>query len=750
MTPGDDGGRSVTDLLTRVRQSATAFSGWIEGRVAPTAASAYPLELANWKRELDLIRGLVDRPERVRIALIGTTGAGKSSFLNAVLGEYVLPVRTMHPCTAFVTSVSHSRDSTYHATTDFCSPDEWEKDVGAFAAALEAGDDDDGASRSDERRLLEAARKRVEAVYGIPLDRVTPAEVRALRLPAEAQRVFDSGGRESRDFDGPRELATYLDGLVQGTSTLWPLITQVSLSGPFPSLVGGVELVDLPGLNDPNAARVEVTREFLRTSPFVWIVFSMVRGLGADVQTVLEEEKLLRLLVLSGSLGALSLIGTKADEVDANVAGQLGLPDDCTDEDLVRAYRAQAAIQVRGQLETMVRSLGHGSEDLESLERIANMAGTVRVHTTSANAFMKLNRIGGFRKEFGIHNSEDTGIPEVHRHLEEIGRAAGTEFSAKSAEERLTRLREEITFFFRGKAQRPTAELQDARARIQGQSATFQTTVQSIQGEANQRLTLQRDRFLEDLAPLLATSVHGVQGVANSWDGIYWSTLRAIVHRDGVFRSPSTGQSFDLNEALADPLLSRLPVTWERYFTHDLERVVDGFAVRLTETGKSFCNQVRLVIQLTFRRTSDEVEDQLRWFQDKVAMLATAATNQVRTAVRERRNDLAAKMPMVAKDMMRPAYESARGESGPGMKARILNHLKPTALRSAQPIFNTIQADLVEGLADLEAIIVGMFRTLVQAADEQARIVSHNANIDVDSAAQDPEIVALLCSMPEV
>ena len=39
---------------------------------------------------------------------------------------------------------------------------------------------------------------------------------------------------------------------------------EVNVSGPYACLAGGLEFVDLPGLNDPNEARVEVTREYLR------------------------------------------------------------------------------------------------------------------------------------------------------------------------------------------------------------------------------------------------------------------------------------------------------------------------------------------------------------------------------------------------------------------------------------------------------------------------------------------------------
>jgi hypothetical protein len=190
-------------------------------------------------------------------------------------------------------------------------------------------------------------------------------------------------------------------------------------------------------------------------------------------------------------------------------------------------------------------------------------------------------------------------------------------------------------------------------------------------------------------------------------------------------------------------------VSWEQYFTDDLGRVTGEFVVRVTESGKNFCGRVRLIVDLLFHHRDQGMEKQLAWFQDKVSLLADAANNRVVTAVRERRSELAAKMPLVARGRMQPSYNAAKGESGTGMKRRMLAHLEPAAVASAQPIYSTIQSDLLEGLNDLELIIVGMLRDLTGAAEEQARIVSHNANIDVGEVATDPVISALLESIPK-
>lgn len=739
-------------IIDRAKKSVYAFSHWLNERIKPLATEAFPQEFTTWCKELDEVEALVERPARARIALVGTTGAGKSTFLNAVLGQEVLPVSVMQPCTAFVTAVSHSPNPGYEVTVQFCTPQEWRTDLESLVAVLQPGEpiEEDG-ERGESKRLIDAARKRVQVVYGNTVHEETnPSALLQLPLPSEAERVFAAGSVETSHFDDAKDMLFYLRKLIRGDSPLWPFIKQVHMSGPYPFLAGGLELVDLPGLNDPNEARVEVTREFLRTAPFVWVVFPMVRGITEDVQRILREEKLLRTLVLSGTYSALSLVGTKADDIDTNIAPQLGLSDDCSIEELVSAYCTQTVTEARKQLEQMIRDLPTTLEEEETLTRMIEMARQVPVHTTSASAYIKLKGIARLRKDYGLDHEEGTGIPGVHQHLLEIANKAGLPFKAEMALKRLDQLHDEMAFFFRAKAQAASPVVDDARSRIQHEHDRLATHIQRTQDKATTRLATYRERFLEKLEPLLTKSVHGVRRVSEGWQQIHWATLRAIVQRNGVFKSPSSGRPYDLNEAIAEPLLSQLPVSWERYFTDDLGRVIDEFVVRVTEAAEDFCDRVRLIIELLFHRTDQQVEEQLVWFQAKVALLAQGAKTRILTAVSERRSELAAKIPTVALHRMQPAYKGAKSESGMGLKIRMLKRLQPAAVEAAQPIYTTIQADLLEGLHELELIISGMFRDLAKAAGEQAKIVAHNANIEVTEATTDPVFMGLLDSMPNV
>lgn len=740
----------ANQIILHAKESARSFAQWLDEKVAPLAQETFSQEYAEWRKELEQIRALAERPGQVRIALVGTTGAGKSTFLNAVLGQEILPVSVMQPCTAFVTVVKYFAGPGYRITVQFCLPHEWRSDLENLVVALRPGEtDEESGDRSESKRFIEAARKRIQAVYGKSVSEgMDPHEILSWSLPAEAERVFATGSLELKRFHDPKEMSSYLRKLIRGDSPLWPLIKQVNVSGPYDFLAGGLEVIDLPGLNDPNEARVEVTRKFLRSSPFVWVVFSMVRGLTDDVHRILREEKLLRTLVLSGTYSALSLVGTKADDIDMNIAPQLGLPEDCTFQELVAAYCTQTVTEARSQLEHLVRDLPTKVEEKDTLARMIEMARQTQVHTTSANAYMKLKGIARLRKDYGIDQEEATGIPGVHQHLIEIAQKAGAVSRVETALKRLDQLRNEIAFFFRAKAQSPSPEVDKARTKIQAEHDKLGNAIRDIQKNAKDQLSHCQKHFLEKMGPLLAVSVQGVHRTTEGWRHIHWATLRAIVQRNGAFKSPTNGRAYNLNEDVAEPLLGQLPVSWEQYFTDDLGRVTDEFVLLIKQSGKNFCEKVRLIIDLIFQRKDMSVEEQLTWFQDKVALLAQTAKTRVLAAVRDRRSELAAKIPLVVQSRMQPSYKASKGESGSGIKKRILDHLQPAAVESARPIYSTIQADLLEGLSELESIINRMLGDLAQAAQEQAKIVAHNANIDVTEAATDPVMVDILNSIP--
>ncbi|MBM3595238.1 MAG: hypothetical protein FJX31_05475, partial [Alphaproteobacteria bacterium] len=148
-TAGMEGWRLVAELFPKhlvfqtpaeVRRLTAATTTWLRQEVA----KVFPEKTQEFLREAEAILELIDKPAEVRIALVGTTGAGKSTFLNALLRQEVLPVGVMEPCTAFVTTVRHAEGQGYRATVEFITPEEWAQDLDYLATTMEpeSGDDD--------------------------------------------------------------------------------------------------------------------------------------------------------------------------------------------------------------------------------------------------------------------------------------------------------------------------------------------------------------------------------------------------------------------------------------------------------------------------------------------------------------------------------------------------------------------------------------------------------------------------------
>lgn len=740
----------ASDPVLRAHAALTALNAWMEARIKPVAVAQAASEWQRWQAELQSIRTVLHRPQSVRIAMVGTTGAGKSTFLNALLGQQVLPVGVMAPVTAFVTLVRYHADPAYRIEVDFASRAEWEADIDRFLQAREPGEEEsDG--EGVMKRMLNAMRKRIEAVLGTKLPDEAPIpDLHRLMLPDAVERILCGSGQDSRTFDDAKAMQAHLKTFIHGDSMLWPLVKQVTITGPYDCLRGGIELVDLPGTNDPNEARVEVTREFLRSAPFVWLMFPMVRGLTQDIQTLLHKEKLLRSLVLSGSYRALSLIGTKADDIDTAAAEQFGLPEDCELSELIQTYQQHAIGNARKQLEDMVGDLVGIGEYADTARQMHDLARQAPIFTVSSAAYNRINKIGPGRRDYGLDHSDETGIPDVLNHLRTLADEAGQGLTGRTALKRVEHLRDEMALFFRSRAAQGSPAVTRARAALQEEVTRLVERSQEALGIAQTQLDEKRNAFIGRMDPLFRDSVRGVRRTCQGWQQIHWATLRAIVARDGLYKSPSNGRVYDLNGDVTDPLIDHLPVAWEHYFTTELGAIRDELALRLTHATEEFCFRAGKLAQASGGKSPALVQQQLAAFRKRVKFEKQESARRVTGEVNDRRRTLAYGMSNAAKEHMLPAYERASRESGRGVKGRMLDHLATTAQQTAPIIFETIQQDLTEALTGLEALINRLFDELAAATQGQAELVAQNVTLDLDEAAIAPEIRQILDSVPDL
>lgn len=739
----------MSDLIANSHAELRKLDEWMTTHIRPVAEAGHPVEWKRWLAERDSIRKNIKQRQSVRIALVGTTGAGKSTLLNALLGQQLLQVGVSTSITSFVTLVRYQSGPEYEVEIEYETLEEWAKVVERFLLASAPGDD---GVEGEAKSVINNMRKRIEAVHGAKLDDPTQyPKLHDLPVAPEVQQIFEGQACVKSRFPDAKAMIKHLRTMVRSDSPVWPLIKQVTIAGPYEALRGGIELVDLPGTNDLNEARVDVTREFIRNSPLVWLVFSMKRGITADGRRLLDEEKILRTLVLSGSYNSLQVIGTHADDVSWNVADQFGLdPDIHNDKDLVSAYRSHFVESSRATLMQLVEGLAGNADQGVTLEKMLDLARNAPIHAVSAETYNSMQGVVRSTRppHLGFADIGDTGIPGVLSSLHAISDEVGAGLTGRTAMLRIENLRGEIATFFRARASAGNPAVARSKASLEEEVSRLQERASHALTTASAKLDSKRQDFLQRMNPLFRTSILSVNRKANDWGLIHWATLRAIVSRDGVFKSPSSGRIYDLNEDITDPLLNHLPVAWQNYFGTELGAVRDEFALKLDNFAEDFAHHASKLIREACGRDDELTTRQLLAFRKRVNFDKQQCVLQLADEVAERRRALAFGMSRVARDVMLPAYESASAEKGSGMKQRMLAHLTPKACQAAPMIYQTIQHDITESLSALESILARLFEELSDACVKQANMVAHNVNLDLDEARMPPDLRDLMANLP--
>lgn len=108
------------------------------------------------------------------IAVVGDTGAGKSSLMNAVLDHAaILPTSGMRACTAVVVEISQAEGSQYEADIEFLSEKEWYDELQMLLTDLKGLDGQVKARQPDPQTEAGVAWSKIRAVYGVFHDGIT-------------------------------------------------------------------------------------------------------------------------------------------------------------------------------------------------------------------------------------------------------------------------------------------------------------------------------------------------------------------------------------------------------------------------------------------------------------------------------------------------------------------------------------------------------------------------------------------------
>ncbi|KAL9124079.1 MAG: hypothetical protein Q9217_006557 [Psora testacea] len=304
---------------------------------------ANSLDAEQWIQQIDSLTKQAAKTKTV-IGVVGNTGAGKSSVINAMLDEErLVPTNCMRACTAVVTEISYNHaDRPYRAEIEFISLADWEKELRVLFQDLLDGDGKVIRECANEDTDAGVAYAKIKAVYPHK-SRDDLANSNIQTMLQEVSHILGSS-RDIQETDSLmfyRKLQSYVDSKEKSTGKkdkagkkdktereFWPLIRVVRLYVRSPTLATGAVIVDLPGVHDANAARAAVAESYMKQCTGLWIVAPINRAVDDKAAKSLLGESFKRQLKMDGGFNAVTFICSKTDDISLMEAQEsLGLDE---------------------------------------------------------------------------------------------------------------------------------------------------------------------------------------------------------------------------------------------------------------------------------------------------------------------------------------------------------------------------------------------------------------------------------------
>jgi GTPase SAR1 family protein len=283
------------------------------------------------------------------MGVVGATGAGKSSVINAMLDEErLVPTNCMRACTAVVTEISYNYEEgvPYRAEVEFISRSDWHKMLKILFQDLLDGTGQVSRECTNEDSECGIAYAQVKAVYPkLTKEEMEQCPIDRLMAHDNAKCLGTTRNLESDDsLVFYKKLQHYVDSKEKSTGQkdkgdkdkkkpremeFWPLIRVVRLYVKAPALATGAVIVDLPGVHDSNQARAAVAQGYMKQCTGLWIVAPITRAVDDKSAKNLLGDSFKRQLKMDGGYDSVTFICSKTDDISITEAqDSLGLEEE--------------------------------------------------------------------------------------------------------------------------------------------------------------------------------------------------------------------------------------------------------------------------------------------------------------------------------------------------------------------------------------------------------------------------------------
>nr|XP_051687746.1 nuclear GTPase SLIP-GC isoform X2 [Oryctolagus cuniculus] len=254
---------------------------------------------------INRLLALIEKPslDPIYVGLFGSTGAGKSSLINAIIQQAMfLPVSGESTCTSCIVQVSSGYCEQYEAKIHLLSDQEWKEELKNLTKLLHrtedlSGEEADAWDKDDD--AMEEAMCKLQVVYGMGAENKSYKELLRAKPKAKipTSRIITLKAEEAG------ELSVKLDPFIRTQrrgwdgelpeTQIWPLIKHVEVTLPKSELIPeGVVLVDIPGTGDFNSKRDEIWKKTIDKCSVIWVISDIERVSGGRAHEDLLNESI--------------------------------------------------------------------------------------------------------------------------------------------------------------------------------------------------------------------------------------------------------------------------------------------------------------------------------------------------------------------------------------------------------------------------------------------------------------------------
>ncbi|XP_047428425.1 nuclear GTPase SLIP-GC-like [Mugil cephalus] len=628
----------------------------------------------------------LETDKRELVGVFGRSGAGKSSLINAIIGERdLLPTGSISACTTVMIKVeANMQDSNYKADIEFITKEEWKEELWSLdqlrgdnsnqkrdddedeEEEVDDDDDDDNDSYDFDEKL--------SALYGEEYKNKTSEELMDKKYFKEISEFLNSS-RKTFTCQSAKELSTKLfkytrseSGEDEGQAVkrfYWPLVKCVTVKVPHNEFLQHVTLVDLPGNGDCNKSRDQMWKEIVSDCSTVWIVTDINRA-------TTEKEPWEILKNASSHMGnggecqQIHFICTKSD--------QIGDLDDNS------AAQAHAHIQKRNnQAKRVVRN------EFSKQSKIKKLFGDrcFDVFTVSSKEFLKRTPL------------VDTEIPKLKEFLQNLNDSHSETLNYVSGAYGILSLIQGARC--RGGAGSRT----DVCADLEKHMCRHLHKVKTTMDEANKA-------FVKCLTEGVEKSKISCEKKLKSFllsrkgGGGFYGTLKCVVQNKGVHKTQK-GKQINLNVTLSSHLTDSIDEEFKKTFPNG----------RQCEPFKGVISRFSLNTDRLIQKYKD-VELQLIFLQTEEKKIKTKLKKDIRDRKKKIYNSLTKKI----EENMQKCYDKAYAFTGKGSLKKMRETIQRHVYNSKNVMFDQAKDAHLNLLKQLKIYVLKTLETTMMKSIE--------------------------------